>query len=502
MNSLSLSAVIVVYNEETHLSECLSNLMFCDELIVIDLGSTDSSVNIAESFDARIIHHERVAVVEEIREWAVLQAKYDWVIILDPDEIFPKPLVLAIKNLILSDMGLAYIGLPRQNYYMNRPVLFGRWGTIQFPARVLNRNHVTFDVNVHSPLKVKSGYHALSLKPISTEETIKHYWIDNEEQFFSKHKRYLQYEGKAMHTNGKTYSTIKALSSVVSSFFFSFLKKRGFLLGSMGLDLACKWSWYDYNKWKQLKVYEEKSLFAGYDREIPKTTNMINSYSLLFSLKRSRVFRYLKNFTGYSAIRELQLFKSYIHQLYFILNSVYSTSYSSFTLISSSMSETFKCFSSLLAKESCENFDVDYISFDINSDIMSIAIPNTNKLIDLPVIVSTVEYLGVSDNYRIASYKPNKDILFMQELLNIFSAGSLLLLVIPVGCDYLYVGKERVYGKDRIKFLLEGWLILENRFYLTKGVDNWHEVDIDFILTHEQTHNHSSLGVFFLQKPL
>src|SRR5689334_12464375 len=86
VRKLPVSAIVASCNEADLLGECLKSLSFCSEIIVYDLESTDRTREVAESHRARVIAHERVPIVEEIRRESVNVAKFDWMFFLDPDE--------------------------------------------------------------------------------------------------------------------------------------------------------------------------------------------------------------------------------------------------------------------------------------------------------------------------------------------------------------------------------------------------------------------------------
>ena len=90
---IKFTGIVVTYNEENHLKECLTSLMFCDQLIVVDLGSTDRSIEISKQCGAEIKHEKLVPIVEQIKERVVGFSRNDWIIFIDPDEVFPLDIV-------------------------------------------------------------------------------------------------------------------------------------------------------------------------------------------------------------------------------------------------------------------------------------------------------------------------------------------------------------------------------------------------------------------------
>lgn len=89
-----ISAVVHTYNSERHLEECLSALEVFDEILVIDMESSDCTVDIANSHGARVIIKERSEhrLPEAYRNFGLQAAKYDWVLLVNDDEIVPMEL--------------------------------------------------------------------------------------------------------------------------------------------------------------------------------------------------------------------------------------------------------------------------------------------------------------------------------------------------------------------------------------------------------------------------
>ena len=81
----TVSAVIIVKNEEAHLAQCLSTLQWVDELIVLDSGSTDATCRIAQSFDARVVQAEDWQGFGIQRQRAQALARCDWILMIDAD---------------------------------------------------------------------------------------------------------------------------------------------------------------------------------------------------------------------------------------------------------------------------------------------------------------------------------------------------------------------------------------------------------------------------------
>ena len=115
-----LSVAIVTLNEEENLSRTLASVLWADEIVVVDSGSTDRTVAIAESFGARIVQREWPGFAAQ-KNFAISQCKGTWILSLDADEELSPELQIQVRTMLSSNP-------PTDAYYLRRRNLFlGRW---------------------------------------------------------------------------------------------------------------------------------------------------------------------------------------------------------------------------------------------------------------------------------------------------------------------------------------------------------------------------------------
>lgn len=253
---IQFTGIAVTYNESQRLPDCLNSLKFCEQLIVVDLGSTDASVEIAQQCGAEVIYHERVPIVEHIREKAVTYARNDWIIFLDPDEVFPPNLDNELRSLITQQPNLALINLPRQFYFKNTLLNFTIWGKEQVKQVVLHKNKTKFSPYVHQPLQIINGYISVTL-PHQSNYYIQHYWIDSYRQMFEKHWRYIQLEGKSRHERGECFSWYIFFKSIGSALIHNLFTYHGIRGGLLGIFLSFFYAWYVAMSLLSLRYYQK-----------------------------------------------------------------------------------------------------------------------------------------------------------------------------------------------------------------------------------------------------
>jgi glycosyltransferase involved in cell wall biosynthesis len=255
-NQIQFTGIIVNYNEGDYLQDCLKSLVFCNQLIVFDLGSTDASTDIAKQYGAEIIHHERVPIVEQIRNEAIDYARNDWIVLADPDEVFPANVTDQLRSKIYEDPKLGSIILPLQYYFKNRPLYFTVWGKNRTKKAVLHKNRNSFSSNVHRGIRLLEGYNSADL-PSKPEYTIQHYWIDSCHQLIEKHWRYIRREGEARYQAGERFSWDRWMREPLSAFKRNLFDYKGIRGGLLGIFLSGFYSWYIAMSLLSLRRYQK-----------------------------------------------------------------------------------------------------------------------------------------------------------------------------------------------------------------------------------------------------
>ena len=118
---MKLSAVVLTHNSGAVIGDCLQSLSFTDEIIVVDSGSADNTLALAVS--ARIYKRKLVSFSAQ-RNFAIKQAKYPWVLMIDSDERVPDKLAKEIKTVISLDSFSAY-RMKRLNYFFGKEMKHG-----------------------------------------------------------------------------------------------------------------------------------------------------------------------------------------------------------------------------------------------------------------------------------------------------------------------------------------------------------------------------------------
>lgn len=250
-----ITGIVVTFNEARRLRECLESLRFCEQLVVADLGSSDASVEIATQCGAEIVHRRRAPIVEEIRQELTGHSRNDWVVFLDPDEVFPAGVEAKLRELIATRPNLAVIMMESQFYFRGKPLGCTFWGTLHKKGVVCHRRRTEFSSLVHRPLEPRPGYERLEL-PGATAHRLRHYWMDSYAQLFEKHRRYLRHEGQARHARGERFSWRRCGGSVGRALRMNLFAYGGWRGGWTGIFLSGFHAWYVGMGLLSLRRYE------------------------------------------------------------------------------------------------------------------------------------------------------------------------------------------------------------------------------------------------------
>lgn len=228
---IRISAVLITKDAETHLRECLQSISWCDEIVVVDGGSSDSTCAICAEFDARVIRERRWYGFGPQKNRAIAAAGGEWILSIDADEVVSPALREEIAERLASPGEFAAFSIPRRSNFCGQWMRHGGW----WPDRVtrLFRNGTArfSDDQVHERLIVDG--------PVATlNEPFLHYTYDSYEQALDKLNRYSSLGAEMAFSRGRRSTPGKALARGFWAFIRTYILRGGFLDGRSGLALA------------------------------------------------------------------------------------------------------------------------------------------------------------------------------------------------------------------------------------------------------------------------
>ena len=149
-----LSAVLIAFNEEKTLEAALRSVSFCDEIVLVDSGSSDRTCAIAEQAGARVIVNAPWPGFVAQRDFAVRAARHDWVLALDADERVGPALAEELGRLVADGTvsGHEAYAVRRNNEYLGRRMRYAGWGD-SWAVRLFQRDRRFVEKRVHEGLE-------------------------------------------------------------------------------------------------------------------------------------------------------------------------------------------------------------------------------------------------------------------------------------------------------------------------------------------------------------
>jgi glycosyltransferase involved in cell wall biosynthesis len=237
-----LSAVVITLNCASQLQACLESVAFADEVLVVDSGSTDGTVALAQGCGARVIHQEWLGFGPQ-KQFAAEQAQHDWVLSIDSDERVTPELRASIERALALPEFRAY-QFPRCNRFMGRYLRHGE-GYPDLGVRLFDRRHARWsDDAVHERV--------INLAAVGRlEGDLLHESAESLEAYLAKQNRYTTLSAETMLREGRRATPARMLLSPIVRFVKFYLLRKGFLDGVPGLVhtlIGCQNSFVKYAK--------------------------------------------------------------------------------------------------------------------------------------------------------------------------------------------------------------------------------------------------------------
>lgn len=238
-----LSVAIITLNEELNLPDCLASVAFADEIVVVDSGSTDRTVEIARVAGAKVVIAANWSGFGTQKNRALAECTGDWILSLDADERIPPDLREELLR-TLPEPAFDVYEIPRRSFYCGRFMRHSGWSPDRV-RRLFRRGTARFsDAPVHEALQTE--------RPIGRlQHSIEHWSFRSMEQVLDKVNRYSSLSAPVVVQRGGRPGVLVALMHGAAAFLRTYVLQRGFLDGKHGLMLAisnAEGSYYRYIK--------------------------------------------------------------------------------------------------------------------------------------------------------------------------------------------------------------------------------------------------------------
>lgn len=225
----TLSITVVTKNEEANIRQCLESVSWADEIIVLDSGSTDATVDVCRQYTNKVFHQDWLGYGPQ-KNRALDYATGDWILSLDADERVTPQLREEIEQAMTQHRFDAY-RLPRLSQYCGRFMRHGGWWP-DYVLRLFKRGTARFsEARVHEQVETAAAVGTL-VSPLL------HHSFRNFEQVLHKVNQYSTEGAHMLAARGKKASLSQAVLHALWAFCRTYVVRRGFLDGRHGFLLA------------------------------------------------------------------------------------------------------------------------------------------------------------------------------------------------------------------------------------------------------------------------
>lgn len=225
-----ISVTIISKNEEANIERCLKSVQWADEIIVVDAESTDATADIARRLNATVIVRAWEGFAKQ-KEFAMQQAKNEWVFSIDADEEVTPELQKEILATIVRTDALNGYEVPRKSYFLGKFIRYGGWYP-GYQRRLFRKSRSTMN---HRP--VHEGFLVEGLIGILTSD-LNHYTYSSLHQYLEKMNDYSSLDVLNKISGGRTIRWYNFIFNPLSVFLRMFVSLKGYKDGFHGLLIA------------------------------------------------------------------------------------------------------------------------------------------------------------------------------------------------------------------------------------------------------------------------
>lgn len=242
-----VSVFIITLNEERFLEMVLKMLYWVDEIVVVDSGSNDKTIDIAKQFDAKVVHQDWLGFAKQ-KQFAMEQCKNDWVLNLDGDEVLTEPLIDKLTNIIEKNV-VDGVRIPRNDRFINQDM--SAFSKLPTHLRLYKKSLSAFNPEkiVHESATVKG-------KVVDISEHFDHYGYDDTATLVEKNNKYSCLRAQEKNAKNKQHSMLKLLFIFPLIFLKEVFLQRQIFNGRRGLIKSVIAANYAFIK--EAKLYELK----------------------------------------------------------------------------------------------------------------------------------------------------------------------------------------------------------------------------------------------------
>lgn len=238
-----LSVVLITFNEGHHIAKCLKAVQaVADEIVVIDSGSTDNTIEVCKAYGARVISH-RWSGYSAQKNFGNNQTSLDWILSIDADEVLNEALIQSILKWKRNPQAACF---KRMTNYCGTFIKHGGWYP-DVKVRLFNKQETQWEGTIHEVLRGLSKENTFLL-----EGDCLHYSYYSVQQHYAQAEKFTTIQAEDLFQQGKKSPWYKRGFSPISKFVVDYFFRCGFLDGKAGFTVARISAYATFLKYKKI----------------------------------------------------------------------------------------------------------------------------------------------------------------------------------------------------------------------------------------------------------
>jgi glycosyltransferase involved in cell wall biosynthesis len=242
---MKITATIITLNEERNVARAIESLRCCDEILIVDSGSTDRTVELAEKLGVRVLEAGWLGYAAQ-KNWAAEHAVNEWILSLDADEALSEALEAEIWNLKKTGPDCDAYTMPRLARYLGRWIYHSGW----YPdrkVRLYRRDKAKWVGDfVHESVQPRGRLGHL-------QSNILHFTCDSLSEHVKTMDRYTTLAAQELAARKVKVPLSRMIFDPAWAFLKSYFVQRGFLDGPEGLTIAHMAAFYTFLKYSKAR---------------------------------------------------------------------------------------------------------------------------------------------------------------------------------------------------------------------------------------------------------
>ena len=244
-----ISVAIITKNEEENIRDCLGSVQWADEIVVVDSGSTDGTLEISRKCGARVFQEEWKGYAAQ-KNSAIDKTRNEWILSLDADERVSAELHREIEARLGADPAADGFYIARKNYFSDHWIRHCGWYP-DFNLRLFRKSRGRFEERtVHEKVKIQGRTEKLKAPLI-------HRTYRSLSDFLERMDLYSTLAAQEMKRQGRKVRPTDLFLRPSLTFLQMYILQAGFLEGDRGFLLCRLYSFYTFTKYTKLREMQE-----------------------------------------------------------------------------------------------------------------------------------------------------------------------------------------------------------------------------------------------------